>query len=277
MPRINKNFRFIRLPLILGGGLLILTTVIFSTVVATGEATFAAISIPFFAMAALSVAIIVLMGVPILLLTAQENAAISRLVDGEHWARFPQYSTDSDWRSYAERQYEEAKKAVGFSWAPIIIVTVMIALGGGVPAFSGAFDSMSPSSMVIFVVALGTAYALIVGGLIGAGLIERRDVEATYRRRLAAPIPNVTIGRHGLYDDDRGYQEFGGLNTKLIGVKYKEASPSSLRFKLISRFGMYEGRSRRLEVNEDVKVLADHRTEAQALAERFEKEGLIKK
>jgi hypothetical protein len=64
----------------------------------------------------------------------------------------------------------------------------------------------------------------------------------------------------------------------LIGVEYKDTSPASLKFLLYVRYrlGVNAGTSRE-QRKVSVRVLADYREEARALAERFEREGLIKK
>ncbi len=277
MPRINKAARLLYLPPVAAAIPFILTAAVTAASLATGTATPAQASLPFLAMSALSISILLLLGVPIGLLVVLENAAISRLIDGGAWARWPQYRDLAGWRAYAERRHREDREAVRFSWLPVIVVTVMLGLAVGVPALSGAFRGASGSTFVLLGAGLGAFYVILVGGVVVSGVLGRAAAEAAYRRRLAAPIPSVYIGPGGLYDEDAGYTAFRGLGTRLVGVEYRDGSPATLNFRLIVHYST--GRQQlpqRMDVTVPVRVLADYREEARALAERFHREGLIR-
>jgi hypothetical protein len=275
---INKTSRLFYLPVVAAGIPFALAATVTGSQLVTRTATLSEVSLPLFAMTGLSVAIFLLLGIPIALMAALENAAIQRLVNGEYWARWPQYQNDEDWRSFAERQHQEDRKGVHLPWPSVVVVTVVIGIAAIVPGASGAFAGMSMGSMVVVGAALGMFYLVFLALVVGSAVLKRRSVEATYRRRMSLSVPTVYIGKHGLYDEDKGYQEFGGLNTRLMDVQYMEGSPATLNFELLVRYSLgVDQSSRRMGLTVPVRVLAEYRDEAKALAERFKKESLFMK
>jgi hypothetical protein len=232
-----------------------------------GEATTDELALPFVGISAMSLATLLIMGVPLLLFGLQERATINRLVNGDYWACWAKYATEDSWHTFAEKEHQREMKANAFSWAAVIMLVILFTFIGG-----ATFFIVNPNDRLIVVFPVGTFFLIITLLVLGGPMAARRRSAATYHRRLNAPIPNIYLGKNGMYDDDSGYQDFRGWNDRLINVYYKEGSPSKVVFEIFYRRRYSSG-----TFPVTVRVPRDRETDAQQIAKRYFDEGVVRR
>jgi hypothetical protein len=265
---IVKIYRFLWVVLLVALIPFFLVSAVTLAMLLTGQATVDELALPFAAISAMSIATLLIMGVPILLAGLFETATIKRLIDGGYWACWAQYATEESWHTFAEKEHQREMKANAFSWAAVIMLVILFSFISGATFFitRGSADAS------FIPVPLGVFFLIITILVLGNPFVGRRQSTALYRRRLRAPIPNIYIGKNGLYDDDSGYQTFRGLNERLINVYYKDGSPSRVMFEIRHR-GRYSSGTQTVKV----RVPSDQEVEAQNIAHRFFDEGVVKR
>jgi hypothetical protein len=264
---IIKIYRFLWVALLVALIPFFLVSSVTLMMLATGQATVDELALPFVAMSAMSIATLVIIGVPVLLTGLFETATIKRLIDGGYWACWAKYATEDSWRTFAEKEHQREMKANAFSWAAVIMLAILFSFISG-----ATFFIVNPNDRFLVFVPLGVFFLIITILVLGNPFVGRRRSTALYRRRLRAPIPNVYIGKGGMYDDDSGYQTFRGLNERLINVYYKEGSPAKVAFEIHHR-GRYSSGIQTV----NVRVPSDQEVEAQNIAHRYFDEGVIKR
>ncbi|MFN8371842.1 MAG: hypothetical protein U0694_03050 [Anaerolineae bacterium] len=275
MPLIIKPYRLLWIPFLAALVPFLLTSAVTLVAFASGQASADEIALPFVAMSLLSMAILLLMGVPILIMGLLERAAIKRLLNGEAWVSWAQYEFAGDWRDFAEKEHQRELKANSFPWASLIVLVVIFA---GVAGFTFYLLNSEGQAQDLPLVAVPLAlfFALILMLVLGGSLAGRRRSHALYRRRLRASIPHVYIGKSGLYDEDSGYQTFRSWNERLINVYAKDGTLNfEIRYR--RRYGSGTWSYGYYTRTVSVKVPREEEANTETLAHRFFDEGVLKR
>jgi FtsH-binding integral membrane protein len=217
---------------------IILVVAAFIGSAASGQANLDEWSLPLLAMVSVGLFTILLLGTLAALMILSERRAISKLVNGDYWAKWTQYEDETEWRAFAEREVETVRANNKFSWLFVVVVLMIYTFitGFTLHLFNTAQDKSTSPLVGILPITAMFIFILISG--IGQTVMARRRGEALYRRRMSQPAPAVYIGARGLYHEDAGYSMFRGLNERLVEVKYVPQH-RTLNFKIShrSRYG----------------------------------------
>lgn len=216
---VSQNMRLWPLPFV-GFIPILLVGAVFIGAAANGEVNLEEWKLSFLALGGMGLFITFLLGSIIALLVVRERHAISNLVKKSHWARWPQYDKESDWRAFAEREVTEARKNYGLPWSSLIVVVVMFSIVTGVTLSLLNSSKDTTTSAFALLVPIGTLFVLILISILSQPVSQRWQGQSLYRRRMSQPVPSVYIGKEGLYHEDEGYTAFRSLNEYLTDVEY---------------------------------------------------------
>jgi hypothetical protein len=269
MRPIVKTYRLLWIPFLAALIPFLITSASVLALLLSGEATQDELAVPFVGMSAMSIAVLLALGIPLLVLGLWERAAIMRLVNESHWAKWPQFNSEQEWRTFAEAERTREIKDNPLPWGTFIMLLVIFT---GISGFMYYLMNSSPSASgqvpTYVFIPLGVFFTLILIFVMGMSVAGRRRSEALYRRRLNSPIPNVYFNGGGFYDEDSGFETFRYINRWLTGVNIREGA---MTFSVTIRRGSWIWRTMLLTA----KIPPGKEAEAEALRQRFVDEGLI--
>ena len=185
------------------------------------------------------------------------------------WAVWLQYPDTEKWRRFVEDDYRKAMSEVQFSFAPIIIVGVIVTIIGAVLIANGI--------EIIVLFGLGGFMLIVCAIVVGEWLSSKWSIRGQYKRRKRNPLPAVLISQNGHYDEDQGYDSLKGLET----IEFKRnGKKGRAKINFVIKARWYEGLSDEYANLEDkwfisVNVPKGYEAEAEALVTRFQIEVLI--
>lgn len=269
MPLILKSARISWLPWVIALIPFFITAATVIALILTDTATPQEAALPFAAMSLFSIAIFLIIGIPIWLSIQWERRAIRRLRDTS-WVCWPQYNSVEAWRGFAQREYARELAATRLPWVTFILLVVIFTFVTGFTLYLMNSTTMTTSPLVILL-PLGVMFTIIMMMTMGGRLAERRASRARYRRRQRTPIPNVYIGARDLYDDDDGYYSFSGWSQKLTHAEYQNGQ---MRFSFRITYWSSSAISQDT-IHKSVHVPSGNSSQAEDLLARLRQEKLI--
>jgi hypothetical protein len=220
--------------------------------------------LPFIGMSIVALLILVVGSFIISTRGVAERLAI-RTVMKDAWAKWEQFDSKEMWRAFAEQSYATEMKRHRFPWGTLIVLVIMFSLVTGWTFFLASSDG---ADLIVVALPLGAFFTFVLIMTLGQVVIARNKIRSTFKRRLSSEIPNVYIGKRGIYDEDSGYRSFDGL----INVYSEAGTPTTLNYQynIYARYGYYAE-------TVTVRVPSGKDAEAENIAQRYFDEGVVKR
>lgn len=219
MPLVLKSRKVLYFPFLIALRTSLLVFTIAISVILSDQTTAQEMIVPFLAMMCMGLFIFIVISIPLWISRQLEKRAILHLLDNQ-------------WKAFAEDDYQRQVAANQLPWRQLLIILTIFV---GLIVYIGyIMQSAEGESTPILAIAppIGVIFAMVLAETISTPTLNKHNSKMQFLRRLKSPIPNIYIGKHGLYSEDTGYISFRSVNQPLTSIERGGQSRMTLRFSI---------------------------------------------